>query len=95
MIEILSYITSKEQYKKDPLAYIATLTCNLIQDMTQYEELNPLQEVSSVIAFGELLLYSCLDNLHFEDIKDIEKIYNIIHEKYEESECILRQSLGN
>lgn len=95
MISIIETIKSDPEYQKDPLVFIANLTCHLIQEIVESQDLDMVQEVSSVISFGELLLYSCLSNLQFDDPKEIEKIYNIIHENYERSECRLRQSMAS
>lgn len=94
-MQMIQAIKSDPHYIEDPLSYTATLTCNLIQDLVEIEQMDTLQEVSAVISFGELLLYSCLSNLQFDDPKEIETIYNIIHENYERSECRLRQSMAS
>lgn len=93
MIDIINKIKSDINYQSDSIAYTANLVCYLLNEETIKNNLDITEEVIAVVSFGELLLYSCLSNLHFDDPKDISKIYNIIHEKYEQSECRLRQSM--
>lgn len=92
--KIIAQIKSDPQYQKDPLTYIAYMTCELLNDCIRFDDLNILEEIAALIAFGNMLLNSSLKNIIFEDPKEISKVYDVIHEEYERSECRLRQAYG-
>lgn len=93
MISILDQIKSDPIYQKDPLTYTANLTCMLLNDFIAFDELDITNEIAAIIAFGGMLLNGSLRNMTFHDPKDIERVYDVIHEEYDRSECRLRQSL--
>lgn len=92
--KIVTEIKSDPNYQKDPLTYTAYLTCDLLNDCIQFDQLTALEEISALIAFGNMLLNSSLRKMTFEDPNDISKVYDVIHEEYERAECRLRQAIG-
>lgn len=94
MIEILQQIKSDSTYQKDPLTYTANLTCELLNDVIDFEQITPLEEIAALIAFGGMLLNASLRNMTFDDPKEISKVYDVIHEEYDRSEKRLRQALS-
>lgn len=94
MIEILQQIKSDAAFAKDPLTYTANLTCELLNDVIDFDQLTTLQEIAALIAFGGMLLNASLRNMTFDDPKEISKVYDVIHEEYDRSEKRLRQALS-
>jgi hypothetical protein len=94
MIEILEQIKSDATYQKDPLTYTANITCQLLNDFIDFEQMTTLEEIAALIAFGGMLLNASLRNMTFDDPKEIEKVYEVIHDEYDRSEKRLRQALA-
>lgn len=94
MIEILEKIKSNADYQRDPLTYTSNMTCHLLNDFIDFDQMTALEEIAALIAFGGMLLNASLRNMTFDDPKDIHKIYDVIHDEYDRSEKRLRQSIG-
>lgn len=93
MIQILEQIKSDSSYQKDPLTYIANLTCTMLNECIDFEQMTPIEEIAALITFGAMLLNGSLSNMTFDDPKQIEKVYDVIHDEYDRSEKRLRQSI--
>lgn len=76
MKQLVNYIQTDPEYTKNPLLFVAQLSCQLIQGLTaENQEQTILEDAEDIIRFGELMLNSFLKSLTNVSQNDLDKIY--------------------